>query len=246
MSERMRCVAIQANGNPCMMYALDGAEVCSRHAAVGQAGVYGKHLPRGFRKTYERARTDPDLLAATEETALLRVRISSLLQRLQNHGGGEDFFATLRDLHTSLAANFEAQEFDSCEELISRIGTILKRGERAEKTWSELYEAIDRKTTVAAREWKRQVDTRTMISADRAMSIVQGITQIVLRHVSDTTTRGLIAQEIAALIGGPLPPSQPRVIDVEPESTESVAETAAAPASITSCVPDPGIGPILS
>ena len=80
-AQRQRCTALRKNGTPCHNWADEEHDttLCKIHL---RAGPYSRAVPKGFRKQYERARQDLELLSATDETALLRVRISSLLERL--------------------------------------------------------------------------------------------------------------------------------------------------------------------
>lgn len=170
---------------------------------------YASHLPRSLRALYERARNDPDLLAATEEVALLRVRIGELLEQLR-HGGQFDAEEAL-DRYGECMANLPAEPSDTFMDAFASLGEVLRQNVTVKETWQELYEAIDKKTWVASREWKRRVDLRQVITAERAMALITAVMAAVIRHVPDVTTRAQIRDEIAGLTNADLIPYTPQL-----------------------------------
>ena len=87
-----RCTArSKRTGQPCTQPVCSGRTKCRLHGGRSRRGLaapawkdgrYSKTLPADLADTYERARTDPELLALRDELALVDVRLMSLLERL--------------------------------------------------------------------------------------------------------------------------------------------------------------------
>jgi hypothetical protein len=202
------------SGERCKRMATPGFEVCAMHGGKSHPGgpghsqykhgrsskhFYSSVLPGGLARIYENQLKDPELLSAREEVALLKMRVGQLLERLRTGETGS-LWGDLQAAYTELGAAIRSGDQELFQQSLERLGSIIQRGGSAEETWAQLHEALDAKTTVAAREWKRLVDMNQVITADKALGLVTAICHVVVRHVHDMRTRTLIANEIKALV----------------------------------------------
>jgi hypothetical protein len=92
ISDAPRCTArSKRTGQPCTQPVCRGRTKCRLHggrsrrglaAPAWKGGRYSKALPPDLVDAYERARTDPELLALRDELALVDARLNALLERL--------------------------------------------------------------------------------------------------------------------------------------------------------------------
>lgn len=208
-----RCTAkSKQSGEQCKRMACAGFTVCAIHGGKSHAGgpghpratrggFYSRLLPQGLRKTYDKVLADPESLNAVEEIALLKTRIGQLVSRLQTGETGS-IWGDLQAAYSELSAVMRGPDPDPARfrECLNRLGEVISRGADVETCWEELYEAIDKKTGVAAREWRRQVDLKQVITAERALALITAIMHSVVRNVADLQARTKISQDVRALI----------------------------------------------
>jgi hypothetical protein len=209
-----RCGA-QLRGRPgtfCKRTPSPGSNRCRLHGGsspIGPAsatykhGLYSKLLPRGASKRFARVMKDPELLNAAEEVGLLKMRIGELLFRLQTGETGT-LWGDLQAAHAELTAAIRAGDSALFDASLRRLGEVIKNGGAVEETWEELYALIDKKTWVAAREWKRRVDMAQVITLERAIALVTAVMHSVTRHVPDVAARTRISADIKGImLAGP-------------------------------------------
>jgi hypothetical protein len=164
-------------------------------------GFYSRLLPQGLRRTYDKVLSDPETLNATEEVALLRTRIGQLVSRLQTGETGS-VWGDLQAAYSELSAVVRSPEPDPVRfgEAFKQLGDVINRGADIETVWAELYDVVDQKTTVAAREHKRMVDLQAYITSERALALITAIMHSVVRNVPDLQARTRISYDVRALI----------------------------------------------
>jgi hypothetical protein len=206
------CGAKTRNGGTCRNPPVEGRNRCRMHGgrthaggpghhAATRGGYYSKLLPQGLRKTYDKVLADPETLNAAEEVALLRTRIGQLVSRLQTGETGS-VWGDLQAAYSELSAVVRSPEPDPVRfgEAFKRLGDVINRGADIETVWAELYDVVDQKTTVAAREHKRMVDLQAYITSERALALITAIMHSVVRNVPDLQARTRISHDVRALI----------------------------------------------
>jgi hypothetical protein len=207
-----RCTAkSKQSGEQCRRNAAPGFTVCAIHGGKSHPGgpahhghkhgFYSKLLPQGLRKSYLKVLSDPETLNATEEVALLRTRIGQLVSRLQTGETGS-VWGDLQAAYSELSAVVRSPEPDPVRfgEAFKQLGDVINRGADIETVWAELYDVVDQKTTVAAREHKRMVDLQAYITSERALALITAIMHSVVRNVPDLQARTRISHDVRALI----------------------------------------------
>jgi hypothetical protein len=188
---------------------MHGTGVCYVHGGMSRKGIahpnfktgrYSKYLPRRLARRYREAASDTELLSVGAETALLQTRIGDLLSRLNTRGGGTSW-ERLREAWASVDAAMRAGEVGRVEVALADLGRLIEQGASDEETWREVADLIDRKARVAAKEWKRLVDLRQVITLEEGMALITGIMDAVVTNVADAEIRARIANQVNALIG---------------------------------------------
>lgn len=203
----------QLRGKPgkfCQKPPVPGATRCNLHGGYSHAGgpghptatrggFYSKLLPRGLRKTYNKVLGDPETLNAREEVALLRLRVGQLASKLDT-GEPAQTWTELQGTFGELTAAIRAGNDELFKSSLDKLGALIKKGVDQEAIWAELTEAIESKTTVAAREHKRMVDMQQLITAEKALALINSIMHSVVRNVPDLQARIRISHDVRALI----------------------------------------------
>lgn len=209
--DRPMCGAKRRDGSFCRNYAAKGCDRCRMHGASNHAGgpghptmrhgFYSKLLPQGLRKTYDKVLSDPETLNAAEEVALLKTRIGQLVSRLQTGETGS-VWGDLQAAYSELSAVVRSPDPDPARftEALNALGQVINRGADIEGVWAELYDVVDQKTAVAAREHKRMVDLQAYITSERALALITAIMHSVVRNVPDLQARTRISHDVRALI----------------------------------------------
>lgn len=163
-----------------------------------KSGRYSKYLPAGLLDRYQEAEADPELLSARSEVALLQARIGDLASRLRGGASGtlwSDLRTAFSDYEAILTTNPTASG-----PALQRLRDLLQQGAADEDVWAELTDAVERKTKVAALEWKRLVDLHQVMTAEQVTLFTMALLDSVLRHVPEPPRRQQIAAEFHRLL----------------------------------------------
>jgi hypothetical protein len=201
------CGAKTRVGGSCSQPAMANGR-CRMHGGKSLAGVasgtfktgrYSKVLPTRLAQSVREAENDPELLSVRSEVALLHGRVSELVQRLYTGESG-NLWNSLRTAWSSFEAANEAKDKDAIAASLHQLRNLIQQGTRDEESWAELVKTIDAKTKIAQAEWKRLVDLRQVLTAERATVFAVALLDAVLRHVQDPPQRRAIAIEFQHLM----------------------------------------------
>ena len=181
---------------------------CGGNAKRGAAhpkwkgGAYSKYMPKGVATRYKAAMTDPDLLSARDEIALVQLRIQDLMGKLKD-GGTAGLWDALRLKFIDVEAAIRAGDPAALDKGLMSLGQIIEEGSDAEQVWGEMYEAIEAKTKVSEREWRRLRDLRQFMTVQQSMDLVSYLVECVTRHVPDRDVLGLITRDMDRVLTAP-------------------------------------------
>ena len=206
---RKLCGAKTRSGSKCRNQPVHGNRRCRMHGGQSLAGAaapafkhgrYSKYLPERLRAQFEEAVSDPELTSLRAELALVELRITVLLRRLNSDESGRPW-ARLYRTYTELVDARAKGNVPETTKLTLKLGQMLKEGNSQEQLWRELLDTIQRKADVASREWRRMAHLEQFISAERAIVLITAVVDVVKQHVTDRQTLSLISREIGALYG---------------------------------------------
>lgn len=167
-----------------------------------KGGAYSKYMPKGVATRYKAAMVDPDLLSARDEIALVQLRIQDLMGKLKD-GGTAELWDSLKLEFVSVEAAIRAGDPAALDKGLKRLGEIIEDGSATEEVWGEMYEAIEAKTRVSEREWRRLRDLRQFMTVQQSMDLVSYLVECVTRHVPDRDVLGLITRDMDAVLTAP-------------------------------------------
>jgi len=164
-------------------------------------------------RIYQECVTDPELLSARQDVALLQTRIVEVLQNLERGETGtlwgeqNDRTAVLIDTVETLYACIGRGDREGLRLTLGKLRTgvqelesLTRRGAAHAKSWEELQSLIEDKTRVQAREWKRLVDMQAVLSANEVLSLVLAVAHSVKRHCADVQVQQRIVEDVRALL----------------------------------------------
>jgi hypothetical protein len=128
----------------------------------------------------------------------------------KNRGAGRPQFCQQRPVRGSercrmhaafneLGAGIRSGDVDLTMEAYRNMGAAIRRGADEGEVWREVREILKEKLDAQGREWRRLVDMKQLITAERAQSLVQAIMHSVLRNVADPAARANISNDLLAL-----------------------------------------------
>jgi hypothetical protein len=199
------CTALKADGTRCGAPAMvrSGYLTCRCHGRgkfkvkigkVTSADPRSRALPKRLMEKYEEACRDPELLSSRSDVAMLEARLLELTERLSEGESGQLW----RDLKEAVE-RFDDQSLDR-DTTVELVKSLVAKGCADEEIWRQLHDVIEQKTKVSAHEWKRLVDMRQVITAEKAVAWAQQVIESVLRHVPEDARRKKIAREIQGLM----------------------------------------------
>ena len=151
-------------------------------------GRYSKYLPDRMVGRYDEARVDGELLALRDEIALVDVRLTDLLGRLET-GETATKWARLQAAYGDLKAAQGEQDAASAAQALREMGSIIEGGGGEDIIWDDVIALLDQRRKLVESERKRLVEMRQMISVGQALALLARIQQVILDNVSD---RGII------------------------------------------------------
>jgi hypothetical protein len=203
-----RCTAkSKQSGEQCKRHASIGRTVCAIHGgkiprghALPQTthGRYSKHLPTRMLANYVQSRDDPEMLALSNEIALIDSRTLDLLNRVDSGESGaiwRDLQATYKELRE---AN-QAGDVATARQLLLDLGSLITKGHADYAAWVDVRLLIEQRRKLVESERKRLVDMQQMITAEQAMLLISRLHDTVMRHVDDPGARAAIADDLGRL-----------------------------------------------
>lgn len=222
-----RCGARLRKSDPpryCAQYPLEGKTRCKLHGGASLSGPnhanwkHGKYdgtLPSGLAKHYSAARANADLVAHTEEIALVDAKIFEDFEKLatgESPGAWNLVAAIGEDLRDSLAdfnaARRQADGLTMTTALqgigksIDRLLEVATKGVDQGRAWNGIVSNIQLRRKLVDSEVRRQKAAHDVITKHRALALIAFITQSVLRHVKDQDAKRAIVDDIRLVMAG--------------------------------------------
>ncbi len=206
---RVKCRARKSDGvTPCRAWAVAGRSVCWAHGGASPApgpshpnfrhGRYSRVVPRGIRSLYEAGLRDPELLAMTDEMAVLDARAGELLARIGTGESAERWKQVREAMRVVLS--FQAQgDGENTEEAISELSKLIFASDDYEG-WGEIVRVYDARRKISNTERARRQAAEASISAAQVMALMSSLSAIIVGHVADPQARTLIAEDIRRLM----------------------------------------------
>lgn len=167
-----------------------------------KTGRYSKYVPEGLLSRYKDAMEDEDYLDGRAEIATATTRIGMLWERLQNSGSSEAW-RELKECYESVQNASKVNDVEGLRANLDRIGEIVTAAGETEAVWADMYEALEMRSKLVDRDWKRQRDMKKVMTLQQAMDMVSMIVGAVTRHVGEKKTLQLINNDINHILLAP-------------------------------------------
>lgn len=208
---KLQCKAkSKQSGQRCKNWAIPGYKVCRMHGAgtpkkgkpggrPPKNGKWSEKLPTNLLALYEEARSDPNLLALTEEIAVVDARLGEKMEGL----GQEPLSATwdkVADYATEINLAMRAGDIPGVMARIEKLGTLAQQAHETREGWLEIYSLLEQRRKLVESERKRLVEMQQFIAAERVAVLAKAILAVIMDRVKDSPTRKAIAYDIGMLI----------------------------------------------
>lgn len=155
-----------------------------------QHGRYSKHLPERLATRYEEALQDAELVSVSHEIALLDVRLTELLQKIETTESSVAWGQALELF----------QEIDHSYPARQRLHEVLKRGAGEVANWIEIARVVEQRRRLAETEAKRLSQLDQNLTAKQANVLIAALLAAVNEHVRDTQVRQRIASRFVQIV----------------------------------------------
>lgn len=199
-----RCRGKNRAGDPCGRAATKGRKYCKHHgghAAVGEAngryttGKYSKYFPEKLKDKYHEFLEDPDLTTNRQEIAALEVRLSQLIEQVE-----EDMSQRTWAMWTRLWNQFilAVRSGDGLKqaELVGVMDEFITNRSDQDRAWMDIERMADTRRKLADSEHKRMVAMQQMLTVEQAMmlmgSLVSAIKDVVFLYAEPTAAQHII------------------------------------------------------
>jgi hypothetical protein len=159
-----------------------------------KTGRYSKVLPTRLLDRYHEALADRDLLALTDEIAVVNARLGELIGQLDSGGQTEKWEAITMALDFCDAAIL-SKDLQGLQGHLAAMREVVKQGEADGLRWEEIGNWMERARRLRETEQRRLVAMQQMITSEQAMTLVAALTMAVKTHVHDPTALRAINDE---------------------------------------------------
>ena len=208
------CGAKKRDGGSCSQPAMVNGR-CKMHGGKSLSGIaspvlttgkHSKHLPTRLIASYEERRSDPDLVAVSDELALTDARIGELLGRVDTGESGEIWksikatYAAGEKARLAYDATGDADQRQTFFEAWETIGVLIGEGIQDNAAWADVFSLVEQRRKLAETETKRREKLGQMITADRAMLLMGAVLGLIKENVSDRHALDSIQRGVERLI----------------------------------------------
>ena len=214
-----RCGAKTRNGGgSCMNWGMSNGR-CRMHGGKTPKGIasanwkhgrFSKYLPTGLRNRYEEELADPELLALNDEIALLRSRLSTLLEGLDfAPDSGSTWVILRKDLELFESAQRLASSLPEGDEriekmrevslLFEQIKSTIKRGAAEWAVWREIITLTDQVKKLTESEQKRRVAGEHILDMHDVMALFDYMVNLINDIVTDPREKARISEGLIKL-----------------------------------------------
>jgi hypothetical protein len=164
-----------------------------------KTGRYSQHLPSALADRYQESLRDPELLDLRHEVALLDVRITEVLARLET-GETSARWQRARDAFRALGAAITVRDRDLTQAAMTDLAQEIETGGAEADVWAELVKLIYHRRKLVDSESRRRQVLHQMISLERAMAWFSALADVVRRHVPERERLQAIQTEMSQLM----------------------------------------------
>jgi hypothetical protein len=201
------CGAKTRSGEPCKNAPMLNGR-CRMHGGMTPRGPahgafkHGRHskfLPARLADRYQEAMDDDALLELRSEIALLDVRISEVVQRIDTGESGR-LWEELKDALRTFIAELTKRNADRMREPLQRMEHLIEHGTEDKVVWDELGRLLEQRRKLVESERKRMVEMHQMLTTEEAMTLLAAVVDSLRRHVVDRKVLAAVSADLTRLV----------------------------------------------
>lgn len=197
------------NPIPCRNAPVEGRTRCRMHGGTQPVGIaspnykhgrYSEAMPRRLNDTYERVRTDPDILNLSEQFYLLETRLQDTLKRSDLGEAGRLWLETRKQWGAFKRAR-DSGDVPGMTDAIAMLDRLIGKGAGEAAAWGEIADLIERQRRVVETESRRREKMHEMVTTDRLQLLLTRLTNVIRETVHEPEARRALAAEIRNIVG---------------------------------------------
>jgi len=204
------------SGLPCRRPKAKGRSRCPLHGGKSLVGVdnpaykhgrFSKVLHKNLLNVYEESRNDPELLDCREEVAV----VTAVMVQTCERAAVGDFNALWDEMRTCVKGYMgEARKAEASQVILTgfldRLFNLVLTGQSVARANEELVRLAEKRTAIAARESRRQVEMAALFTVEQVAHILAVLSDAMKRHVQDPSAIQQITNEFDAAFSGTVVP----------------------------------------
>lgn len=177
----------QANGR-CRLHG-GGSPIGPAHPSYinGQHSRF-QYLPPNLQTKALETYSDPLLIEARDQLAVLDVHAKDLLERGLSTGESGEAWKRVAAIHRDLTKAVAGDDRKKVESLLDQLGEVAQQGKGEIAVWREYRHVIDDLRRQRETELTRMKHLAQFVSSERAATMFQRLIDIMQVHVTDTKT----------------------------------------------------------
>lgn len=177
-----------------------GASLSGMASPTFKTGRYSRVLPTRLLDRYHEGLNDRDLLALTDEIAVVNARLGELVGQLDSGGQEEKWEAITMGLDFCDTA-IQAKDMPRLLGHLAAMREVVRQGQADGLLWEEIGNWMERARKLRETEQRRLVAMQQVITSEQAMVLVAALTMAVKTHVHDVDTLRAINDDFTRTLG---------------------------------------------
>jgi len=163
---------------------------------------YSKYAPDKIIEKYEAMMNDPKMLNMREEIALVRARLSELLEGTKEERS-DALWDQLNDEMGKMRRARGRGDIAGLTTAVTNIERVIERGFNAREAWAEIGDQMDRLSRIVTLERRHIVAMKYLMTVEDVGVLFTQITQIIQVNMRDENERRTAVRDLRGLLSEP-------------------------------------------
>jgi hypothetical protein len=177
----------------------DGPEVGPDARNPREDGERSKHMQGDMATRYERSLQDTELLNLRRDLAMMETRIHDLMDTV-NIGESRTAWNELQAAGQEFNRLWHGRQLAQSQQQLLVILDLIDHGSERANGWDELQRTIELRRKLSETETKRLVALKQFVTAERAMTLIEDVMEVIKRNVLDPEVRRNCVRDLKRLI----------------------------------------------